>query len=551
MPKLAILSNVTIDMVSMSLKKEYEVYQPSGFDAWQQEVLDSQSGLYCFKPEAVYILLYADEYNEKTGQMVLWEESIRQISVNLPQIPIFVSSIYIKEQSVRSYGEIGDADKKKGEWMDTLRRLRQEGMEVYLLPVEETAARIGYNHFYSNKMWYVGNMPFSIVGIKAIVELIKESYHSIKGMRKKCMAVDLDGTLWGGVIGEDGVDGIILSNHKEGQRFKDVQKLLLDMKNHGVILAALSKNNQEDVEEVFEMHPHMLLKKEDFIALEINWNSKAENIKKLADRLNIGLDAFVFLDDNPAEREQMRAMCPEVVVLDFPKDTSMLAGAVEDAYIRYFKTLGSTREDSLKTLMYQRNIKRAEVKEQAGSLDEYLRRLGIQVDIQIMTSKEEKRVVQLINKTNQFNLTTKRYSEDEVCRLADSSDSVVITAAMRDTYGDEGLVAVMILKFNGAKAEIDSFLMSCRVMGRKLEDVMISAVGDWLRTTRPEILRLNALYMKTKKNSPVEELYEKLGFSLRRRIGDKNREGFMKEYTILLKDMDVMKNVYKSVRAFK
>ena len=513
--------------------------------------MDSQSGLYCFKPEAVYILLYADEYNEKTGQMVLWEESIRQISVNLPQIPIFVSSIYIKEQSVRSYGEIGDADKKKGEWMDTLRRLRQEGMEVYLLPVEETAACIGYNHFYSNKMWYVGNMPFSIVGIKAIVELIKESYHSIKGMRKKCMAVDLDGTLWGGVIGEDGVDGIILSSHKEGQRFKDVQKLLLDMKNHGVILAVLSKNNQEDVEEVFEMHPHMLLKKEDFIALEINWNSKAENIKKLADRLNIGLDAFVFLDDNPAEREQMRAMCPEVAVLDFPKDTSMLAGTVKDAYIRYFKTLGSTREDSLKTLMYQRNIKRAEVKEQTGSLDEYLRKLGIQADIHIMTSKEEKRVVQLINKTNQFNLTTKRYSEDEVLRLAESSDSVVVTAAMSDIFGDEGIVAVMILKFDGAKAKIDSFLMSCRVMGRKLEDVMVSAVGDWLRTTRPEVLRLNAPYIKTKKNAPVEELYEKLGFSIKRRIGDENREGFMKEYTILLKDMDVMKSVYKSVRAFK
>lgn len=555
MPKIALLSNITVGIIADILKKTCEVYYPAGFNMWQQEVLDLSSDFYRSQPEVVYILLYFDPYIEKQDEieqfrMIIdsWLCTIKKISDQLPKIPIFVSSLDISNKICSTYSDCQFSKYVEAEWIDALEKLNQEGREIYILSVLEKIIDIGRNRFYSRKMWYLGNMPYSMTGIKAIIDLIYNSFSSIKGMRKKCIAVDLDNTLWGGVVGEDGVDGLILSDHKEGARYKDTQKLLLKMKNQGVLLVILSKNNIEDVYEVFEKHQHMVLKKEDFVKIVVNWEAKSLNIKRIATELNIGLDAFVFVDDNPAEREQMKAECPEVTVVEFPKDTAMLPEIFKDIYERYFKVLKTTIEDLNKTQMYHNKIKRAQIMQQVSSVEEYLSNLDIKVNIHFMKEEEEKRVTQLINKTNQFNTTTKRYSEEEIHQLGKNSNSSVVTAYMSDRFGDEGLISVMILLFSGDTVNIDSFLMSCRVMGRKLEYVMMMAVKQWIMENRKEIKYVSASYIKSKKNKPVENIYDVLGL---KEVTENKRDEAIKSYKVEMKDLSYVDNYYYEVKLFE
>ncbi len=511
--KIALLSNVTIDFLASKLNKAHTVYTPKGFDTWQQDILLPTSELYSFSPEAVVLLLHAGAYDwvdRISGQNIIdeWCEAFSALSEKMPGIPIFVSSLDITE-SVRFAAESSLSAYLENYFFEKVQELHQNGGSIYILPIKSLITDLGRDNFYSKKMWYMGSMPYSKSGLSALEKIILDYVSVTKGMHKKCLAVDLDNTLWGGVIGEDGVDGIVLSNHNEGARYYDTQKIIKKMKNQGVMIAILSKNNVDDVNAVYK-HPFMLLQHEDFVAEAINWNPKSANIRQLAADLNIGLDAFVFLDDNPAEREQMKAECPEVSVIEFPQDSSLLPDALEKAYKEYFLALDVTAEDLNKTAMYKAETQRKAEMKSAGSVDDFLKNLKMTMSIHKMLPEEEKRVVQLINKTNQFNLTTKRYSEEEVKALSESGD--IITVHMADKYGDQGLVAVLILKYEGQTAEIDTFLMSCRVMGRNAETEVLSLIKEMLE--KKGIKKLIGLYSKTAKNVPVAELYDRLGFSL-------------------------------------
>ena len=516
--RIALLSNVTTDLLVSMLKDINDIYLAPGFDTWQQEIIDSASGLYAYRPEAVVLLLYADAYSDTWGDrekgcsvIEEWIGMIRTLEDNLPGVPVFVSSIDISNVTCHFGAEVRLEVYFETYFLEKLQQLHATGCNVYVLPVKDAVTELGRKTFYSSKMWYVGSMPYSIKGLSAIAELISRYTSVVKGAKKKCIAVDLDNTLWGGVIGEDGVGGIRLSNNKEGARFKDTQRVLKKMKEQGVMLAILSKNNPEDVEPVFS-HPDMLLQHEDFVAEVINWEPKTVNIRQLAADLNIGLDSFVFLDDNPVEREQMKAECPEVEVIEFPKDTSQLPDVVSRAYEEYFLTLEVTSEDTNKTAMYRSEAKRKAEMHSAVSMSEFLKKLEMTMAIHFMRPEEEKRVVQLINKTNQFNVTTKRYSQEEVHALAMGKDSDILIVHMADKYGDQGLVAVLIMKYAGIEAEIDTFLMSCRVMGRKVEFEMMAQVKNLLQAKGIQTVR--ATYIKTEKDAPVENLYDELGFTV-------------------------------------
>ena len=516
--RIALLSNVTAELLAGMLKNTEEVYLSPGFDTWQQEIIDPASGLYAFKPEAVVLLLYVEPYtdiwNDKENGCNMiegWAGLIKMLSGNLPCVPVFVSSIDIPNVACHYGSEVRLEGFLENYFTDHIQQLHESGCNVYVLPVKEAVLELGRKTFYSPKMWYVGSMPYSMKGLAAIAELIIRYTSATKGARKKCIAVDLDNTLWGGFIGEDGVEGIQLANNKEGARYKDTQRILKKMKEQGVMVAVLSKNNLEDVEPVFK-HPDMVLQHEDFVAEVINWEPKTVNIRQLAADLNIGLDSFVFLDDNPAEREQMKAECPEVSVIDFPKDSSQLPAVVAKAYDDYFLALEVTGEDVKKTEMYRSEAKRKVEMNGAVSMADFLKKLEMTMDIHFMKPEEEKRVVQLTNKTNQFNVTTKRYSEEEVHKLATAEDSDIITVHMSDKYGDQGLVAVLILKYAGTEAEIDSFLMSCRVMGRNAEVEIMAQVKKML--LGKGIQTVKAAYIKTAKNAPVIDLYDKLGFTV-------------------------------------
>lgn len=511
--RLALLSNVTVDLLAGMVKKNHDVYLSAGFDTWQQEMIMPTSGLYEYKPDAVVVLLYAGAYewaDIDSGYKLIdeWCASFKSITTKLPGVPVFVSSLDIPTKA--HYGaEVSIEGILENHLIKRIEELHADEESIYILPVKELIANLGRNNFYSSKMWYVGSMPFSMKGMSALNELINRFVGVTKGMHKKCIAVDLDNTLWGGVIGEDGVEGIQLSNHKEGARYYDTQKILKKMKNQGVMLAILSKNNVDDVEPVFK-HPDMVLQHEDFVAEVINWEPKTKNIRELAATLNIGLDSFVFLDDNPAEREAMKAECPEVTVIDFPKDSSLLPETVEKAYYDYFLSLEVTAEDNKKTAMYRAENQRKAELSAATSVEDFLKNLEMTMSIHRMLPEEEKRVVQLVNKTNQFNVTTKRYPEEEIKKLAQDGD--VITVHMADKYGDQGLVAVLILKYDCSQAVIDTFLMSCRVMGRNAENEIIAQVKELLKDKGIQVVK--AEYIKTAKNAPVENLFEKLGFTL-------------------------------------
>lgn len=538
--RLALLSNVTVDLVASMVKKNHEVYLSAGFDTWQQEMIMPSSGLYGFKPEVVVALLHAGAYDWtdlESGCKLIdeWCDAFSFFATSQPGIPVFVSSLDIVIP-VHYGAEMRNERHLENYLIERIQELHDNGASVYILPVKDAITNLGRNTFYSNKMWYVGSMPYSIKGLAVLNDLISRYVSVTKGMHKKCIAVDLDNTLWGGVIGEDGVEGIQLSNHKEGARYYDTQKILRKMKDQGVMLAILSKNNVEDVEPVFK-HPDMALHHEDFVAEVINWEPKPVNIRRLAEDLNIGLDSFVFLDDNPAEREAMRAECPEVTVIEFPKDSSLLPTTLEAIYNEYFLSLEVTGEDVKKTAMYRAETQRKAEMSSAVSVEDFLKKLEMTMDIHRMLPEEEKRVVQLVNKTNQFNVTTKRYSEEEIKKIADHGD--IITVHMADKYGDQGLVAVLILNYDGDTAEIDTFLMSCRVMGRNAENEIISRTKNLLE--RKSVTTIKARYIKTAKNAPVENLYEKLGFSIVR------QEDGYKEYRCSIKELPVLTGVFKTV----
>lgn len=553
MNKIAILSNVTMDLVAEKLKKNFDLYLPAGFDTWQQEVFHKDSGLYRFDPDLVFVILYSNPYEEdwrdlERGQRRLknWLDAVGTLCKQLTKTPMFVSSLDIREDRCRAALESSSAMRLEAEWRKGLEDLKS----VCVFPLKEMVTEMGRREFYSPKMWYMGNAPFSFKGSEAVAQQIRVSCSYVKDSRKKCFVVDLDNTLWGGVIGEDGVNGIILDSHKEGSRYYDMQKCLKRMKKNGVMLAIVSKNNPEDVAPVFG-HSCMVLKETDFVSQKINWRPKPENIRELARELNIGLDAFVFLDDNPAEREQMREQCPQVEIIDFPKDTCLLPEVVEDTYDQYFKTLFITGEDRDKTEKYRLQSKRREAKEQSSSVEDYLKKLELMADIHLMRKEETPRVIQLAGKTNQFNTTTIRYEERQLEEIERNGTGEIVVAQMKDRFGDEGLTAVEVVIYEGQTGIIQSFFMSCRVMGRQLEYVMMNEMVKWIRQAHPEITRLEAEYRKTRKNKPVEELYDQLGFQVKETWGEEGEVGSGKLYEVELESLSPFTHSYKEVSAFQ
>ena len=511
--RIALLSNITVDLVISKLRRRYDFYQPEGFDTWVQEVINPASGLYSQNFDAVIVLLDGTEsrgwktIDEGTERVGLWKQALNALVSRVTTIPVFVSTIDIRENRIKSLSERKIRYELENEWYQFVQGLIEEKGNIYLLDLADTISEIGRKQFYSNKMWYMSSMPYSRDGLNAVSNEIDRVLGAAFTTRKKIIALDLDNTLWGGVIGEDGVDGIELSNHKEGQRYYDFQRQLLEMKNRGIVLGIVSKNNEEDAEAAIRNHPAMLLRDDEFVSRKINWENKALNLKEMEGELNLTEGGFIFVDDNPVERETVKGECPDMLVPDFPEDTTELLSFAEDIWLDYCRPLRVIGEDLKKTQMYQNEAKRKLEMESSLNLDDYIAKLGMVVDIHRMRDTELERVVQLINKTNQFNVTTKRYTQAEVKKIAADSNNAIYVVYSSDKYGDSGLISVIILIGSEVDVRIDTFLMSCRVMGRKLEDVILNElVAKYQKKMIGE-------FVPTAKNAPVRELFNRLGFS--------------------------------------
>lgn len=518
--RIALLSNVTVDLIAGKLRRKYDFYLPEGYDTWVQETINSAAGLYSEKLDAVIVLLDGTEargwktVEEGAERIALWKQALTSLVSNISTIPIFVSTIDIRENRIKSLSERSCKYELENDWYQYVQGLVESKNNVYLFDLADTIAEIGRKQFYSNKMWYMSSMPYARDGLNAVSNEIDRMLDSAFETRKKIIALDLDNTLWGGVVGEDGVEGIELSDHKEGQRYYDFQRQLLEMKNRGIVLGIVSKNNEEDAEAAIRNHPAMLLRDDEFVSRKINWENKAINLKAMEGELNLTEGSFIFIDDNPVERETVKGECPDMLVPDFPADTTELLEFAEDIWHDYCRPLRVLGEDLKKTQMYQNEAKRKQEMSESLNLDDYIAKLSMVADIHRMRESELERVVQLINKTNQFNVTTKRYTQADVEEIAANPDNAIYVVYSSDKYGDSGLISVIILKELRTQVVIDSFIMSCRVMGRKLEDVIINELAS--KYAGKKIL---AEFIPTAKNAPVRDLFDRLGFAL---ISDDN-----------------------------
>ena len=511
---IALLSNVTVETLAAAVSSEAgeDVWTAPGYNTWAQELISADFG--GSRPEAAFLLLEGsqlfggdlpDSWQQAQNILDAHLSVILKFTENYPKTQLFVSTLDIQQKALKPLVARRFEQRASSYW-----RMKLEDAGVPLLEIAEAAADMGREKFYSSRMWYLGSIPYSMAGQKAAAAEIGRAWRAFKGRRAKCLVLDLDGTLWGGVVGEDGVGGIELARSKEGARFRDFQKRLLDLKDEGVLLTVVSKNNPEDALDAIRNHPDMVLREKDFAAIKANWNPKPLNIKKLAVELNLGLDAFVFIDDNSVERESVKLALPAVKVPDFPKETSDLEKFAGEIASEYFPTLRLTREDQQKTEQYQTENKRDQLKEGSASLEEYLQSLEMKLTFRELTKDDVPRAAQLTQKTNQFNLTTRRYTESDIITMMESGEYKLWIGELEDKFGGYGKVILAIAKISGKTATIDTFLMSCRVMGRNVETEFLRRVEDSLTKTGVE--KVVGEYLPTQKNSIVSEFWKQQGY---------------------------------------
>ncbi len=385
---------------------------------------------------------------------------------------------------------------------------------MFVLDVDRVCAKISIEKSIDLRYYYSSKVFYTVDFYKEYVNHAGPLVLSANGKAKKALIFDCDNTLWKGILGEDGIEGIKMSGkHPDGVMFEEVQYLALCLSKQGVLIGICSKNNQEDVDEVINNHPDMMIRDENIAIKKINWQDKVANLTSISKELNIGLDSLVFVDDSAFEANYIRESLPQVTVLQVPQKIHDYPAMIRESR-RLFLNISRSKEDGKKIEMYKQQEVREKEKRHFATLQEYLKSLGLTVAIHINDAALIPRMAQLTQKTNQFNLTTKRYTETAIRNFVDSATDVVFSFQVNDKYGDYGVVGLAIVSVGSGreKAEIDSFLMSCRVIGRNVELAFFDFLISHLK--KLEIHELSARYIKSPKNQQVAQFYESVGFKV-------------------------------------
>jgi FkbH-like protein len=379
----------------------------------------------------------------------------------------------------------------------------------YFFDIYSIANSVGTENWFDSTHWHNSKMPFSPSFFPLYGESLSRLISAIFGDIKKCLVLDLDNTLWGGVIGDDGIEGLSIGNGSGvGEAFLAIQEMALKLHDRGILLAVCSKNTEHVAKEPFQKHPDMLLKEEHISMFVANWNDKASNIKFIAQALNIGLDSLVFLDDNPVEREQVLQALPMVSVPNVSDNPSNYPSYIYNA--GYFESFSFGEEDRQKTKLYKANIEFEASKANHSDLKEFLTSLNMEMSIKKFDSTGRSRIAQLISKSNQFNLTTKRYDENQIAQLESDPNAITLQIRLKDKFTDNGMISVVIAIIEGTTLQIDTWLMSCRVLNRRVEKaVLMEIIKIAKKLNLDEIV---GVYIETKKNSIVKDHYLNLGF---------------------------------------
>lgn len=540
--RLAVIGSTTLEPLAACLEVKIRLVGfnvetfVGGFNTYRQEILDKTSGLHKVAPDIVILSIDAWSILDKMflasfirmsdkERQSLQKHIVNDISSIVNELESSTSAlIFVNNFLIPVFSPLGIVDNKQeigfrdffSELNKALAKKLQKNARSFVVDLDALAGSFGKSRIINWNTWYRGSIPFSEQFMPVLAEEYLRYVLAFKGLTKKCIVLDLDNTLWGGIIGEDGLEGIKLGNTSPGIEYVDFQKVLLSLYNRGIILAICSKNNYDDAIRVFHEHPFQVLKEDHFAAMRINWQNKIVNLEELAAEINIGLDSMIFLDDNPVERAQISQAHPEVLVVDMPKNPRLYREMLENLNI--FDVLSLTKEDLARGEMYVGKRKRTELEKSATSIEDFLRTLELKIRVVEVNDFDAPRVVQLINKTNQFNLTTRRYTDAEIDDYRKSKDVAVYSMAVQDKFGDEGLVGVAIVRKKNTEWLIDSFLMSCRVIGRSAETAMLAKIVADAR--RAKAKRITGEYIPTKKNLPAVDFYERHGFRMPTKFED-------------------------------
>ncbi len=528
--KLGILSNATYDLINdvlIGTALRYGIQLKlcvPGFDQITQQSISQLSEINTTKLDAVLIaqdyrsLSFKDCINDSKFVTVQVENALKLLKECISSLKkTNPKTIIVQTIALPPADLIGNANLAVKGTQSDLIYCYNAGLielsrkcEVVLFDVSSLANKVGLSNWYDQRMWYHAKVPFNLDAVPLYSDQLVRILASIRGKSRKCLILDLDNTLWGGEIGDDGIGGIRLGNGcAVGEAFAAIQKMALSLNERGIVLAVCSKNTEEIAKEPFKKHNEMILRLNNIASFKANWRDKASNIRDIANELNLGLDAMVFLDDNPVERAIVRQELPMVAVPEVGNDPAIYPDIVLSG--GYFETLSLTKDDFARAFSYQVERERQNMAEQSSDVDSYLRSLKMEISFEPINEINLVRSTQLINKTNQFNLTTQRYSEGQVRCFQIDQNIITLTARLKDKFGEYGLISVLICKkISSNKLYIDTWLMSCRVLTRRVEE----SVLDYLvrESIKYGVKTLVGKYIETSKNKIVMNHYKDLGF---------------------------------------
>ena len=531
--KVAILSSFTLNGLDETFHVKcseigirYQSYI-AGYNQYNQEILNPKSNFYNFSPDVTFLILdirsllgdyfYFPYSISSAERKLLVKEKINELENLILQFKNNSSStLVITNFNIPSYSPNGIIETKSEfgfhemihEINESLRNIVKNQNSIYVYDFNQFVSKYGEKNIFDYRQFHLGSIQIAFNYIPYFAYELMSYVKTMLGVSRKCIVLDLDNTLWGGIVGEDGFDGIELDQTSNGKAFVEFQKQLLSLWQQGIILAINSKNNFDDAMKVIREHPDMILREKHFASIQINWDDKAQNIKQIAEEINIGLNSIVFFDDDKLNQERIKQEFPEVLTVDMPNDPSQYSSILTN--LNDFNVLQRTEEDTKRGVMYTQQRQRKQFENTVSNLDQFLKQMDIKVKIKQSNGFLIPRISQLTLKTNQFNLTTRRYQEEEIRKFSKDENFEVGCAQVLDKFGDNGITGAYIVKKNETNWILDTFLLSCRVMGRGVEDAMLSHILKDAKNNGIE--EFKAEFIPTLKNKPAENFLSDFGF---------------------------------------
>ena len=530
--KLALLGNCSTQHIAKALKGYgyLEGFNLDIFDAdynqIESQIIDEASKLYNMNPDSVLIYMASEKLLEEYCKIEVnkrsefaniiiekikfyWEKINSKLNANIIQF----NFVEIDDKVFGNY-----SNKVTSSFLFQLRKLNymldelaSNTKNAFIIDLSSIQNEVGRQNFYDDKLYYIAKMPISLNVLPDVAKQVVTLIKTLNGKFKKCVILDLDNTLWGGVIGDDGINSIQIGELGLGRAFSEFQMWLKELKNRGIILAVCSKNNEDIAKEPFIKHPDMVLRLDDISMFVANWQDKATNIKNIQQTLNIGMDSIVFIDDNPFERNLVRQLVQDINVPELPEDPALYLSYLRS--LNLFETTSYSENDKDRTKQYQAEVGRTKLQSSFKDFDEYLDGLDMKAEYHEFDEFDIPRISQLTQRSNQFNLRTIRYTEEDITKIKNNKDKyITLSYSLKDKFGSYGLISVLIMEIKDKEnLFIDTWLMSCRVLKRGMEEFIINKAVEIAK--EKGFKKIIGEYIPTKKNKMVENIYKDLGFS--------------------------------------